>query len=53
VFILHSAGSRWTWASRGSVPEKTVSFTPAQFGSADFTVSPASPVTSFVAVRRL
>ena len=31
VFILHNAGSRWTWASKGSVPEKTVSFTPAQF----------------------
>jgi hypothetical protein len=52
VFILHSAGLRWTWASRGSVPEKTVLFTPAQFGSADFTVFTSLPAHIVVAVRR-
>lgn len=52
VFILHNAGSRWTWASKGSVPEKTVSFTPAQFGSAYFTVFTSLPGHIVVAVRR-
>jgi hypothetical protein len=52
VFILHDAGSRWTWAARGSVPEKPVSFTPAQFSSASFAVFTNLPGHVVVAVRR-
>ena len=52
VFILHDAGSRWTWASKGSVPEKPVSFTLAQFGSANFTVFTSLPGHIVIAVRR-
>jgi len=52
VFILHDAGSRWTWAARGTVPEKPVSFTPAQFSSADFVVFRNLPGHIVVVVRR-
>jgi hypothetical protein len=52
VFILHNAGSRWTWAAQGSVREKPVSFTPAQFGPADFAVFTSLPGHLVVAVRR-
>jgi hypothetical protein len=52
VFILHDAGSRWTWAAKGSVPEKPVSFTPAQFSPANFVVFTNLPGHIVVAVRR-
>jgi hypothetical protein len=52
VFILHNDGSRWTWASTGSVPRKPVSFTPAQFSSAKFAVFRNLPGQLVVAVRR-
>jgi len=52
VFILHDAGSRWTWAARGSVPEKPVSFTPAQFSHTNFAVFTNLPGHIVVAVRR-
>jgi len=52
VFILHDAGSRWTWAARGSVPEKPVSFTPAQFSPANFVVFTNLHGNIVVAVRR-
>jgi Arabinofuranosyltransferase N terminal len=52
VFILHNAGSRWTWAARGSLPERPVSFTPAQFSPADFAVFTNLPGHVVVAVRR-
>jgi hypothetical protein len=52
VFILHDAGSRWTWASRGSLPERPVSFTPAQFSPAKFVVFTNLPGHVVVAVRR-
>jgi len=52
VFILHDAGSRWTWAAKGSVPEKPVSFTPAQFSRAHFVVFTGLPGHIVVAVRR-
>jgi Arabinofuranosyltransferase N terminal len=52
VFILHNAGSRWTWAARGSVPERPVSFTPAQFSPANFVVFTNLPGHIVVAVRR-
>jgi hypothetical protein len=52
VFILHDAGSRWTWASKGSVPEKPVSFTPGQFSPANFVVFRNLPGHIVVAVRR-
>jgi hypothetical protein len=52
VFILHDTGSRWTWAARGSVPEKPVSFTPAQFDPAHFAVFTNLPGHIVVAVRR-
>ncbi len=52
VFILHDAGSRWTWPVKGWVPEKPVSFTPAQFGPANFVVFRNLPGHIVVAVRR-
>jgi hypothetical protein len=52
VFILHNAGSHWTWASTGSVPRKPVSFTPAQFSSANFAIFRNLPGNIVVAVRR-
>jgi hypothetical protein len=52
VFILHPAGSRWNWAARGSLPEKPVSFTPAQFSPANFVVFTGLPRDIVVAVRR-
>ncbi|HEY2309271.1 MAG TPA: arabinofuranosyltransferase [Streptosporangiaceae bacterium] len=52
VFILHDAGSRWTWAARGSLPEKPVSFTPAQFSPANFVVFTNLHGHIVVAVRR-
>lgn len=52
VFILHAAGSRWTWAAKGSVPEKPVSFTPTQFSPAKFAVFRNLPGHIVVAVRR-
>jgi hypothetical protein len=52
VFILHDAGSRWTWAERGSLPERPVSFTPAQFSRTNFVVFANLPGHIVVAVRR-
>jgi len=52
VFILHDAGSRWTWTSRGTLPERPVSFTPAQFSPAHFAVFTNLPDHVVVAVRR-
>jgi hypothetical protein len=52
VFILHDVGSRWTWAVKGSVPEKPVSFTPAQFSPANFVVFTNLHGNIVVAVRR-
>jgi hypothetical protein len=52
VFILRNTGSRWTWAARGSVPEKPVSFTPAQFSPANFVVFKNLHGNIVVAVRR-
>lgn len=52
VFVLYRAGSRWTWVPRGSVPEKPVVFSPAQFGRADFAVFTGLPGHVVVAVRR-
>jgi hypothetical protein len=52
VFVLYRAGSRWTWASRGSVPEKPVVFQPSQFASAAFAVFTNLPDHVVVAVRR-
>src|SRR5215469_7533210 len=52
VFILNDAGSRWNWAARGSVPEKPVSFRPAQFSPANFVVFTNLPGHIVVAVRR-
>ena len=52
VFILRKNGSRWTWASRGSVPEQPVSFTPAQFSPANFVTFTNLPGHIVVAVRR-
>jgi len=52
VFILHDAGSHWTWAARGSVPEKPVSFTPAQFSPASFVTFTHLPGHIVVVVRR-
>jgi hypothetical protein len=52
VFILHNAGSHWTWAARGSVPEKPVSFTPSQFSPANFVTFKNLPGHIVVAVRR-
>jgi hypothetical protein len=52
VFILHDAGAHWTWAARGSVPEKPVSFTPAQFSAVNFVTFRNLPGHIVVAVRR-
>jgi hypothetical protein len=52
VFILHDAGSHWTWAARGSVAEKPVSFTPAQFSPDNFVTFTNLPGHIVVAVRR-
>jgi hypothetical protein len=49
---LHNAGSRWTWAVKGSVPEKPVSFTPVQFSPASFVIFRNLPGHIVVAVRR-
>jgi hypothetical protein len=52
VFILQRGASHWTWRPRGSLPEKTVVFTSAQFDPAVFAVFTNLPDHIVVAVRR-
>lgn len=52
VFILRRGQSHWTWRPRGSLPEKTVVFTPAQFDPASFAIFTNLPDHIVVAVRR-